>query len=507
MRRAIAIVVLALGVGSAAFGSDKAERLYSRGLVEFHAGRFPQALELLNQAVSADPADPYARYYRGATQGRLGDYAAATADLEEALRLKPDLSVAALDLGVTRTQTGDYAGAIAPLEQARHDPDLEAKASLFLGLSYLRLGKLEEARESFSRAARDPDLRVSADYYLGVVAYQQREWDEAQKRFSDVVAVNPRSDMGVEATAFLDRLKQGPDKIYHLFGGSSLQYDSNVQLAPGDDTIKQVQGLEGHDDDGRFTIAAGAAVTPLSNENLNLTLGYEFFQSLHFDLTRFNIQNHRAEMQLATGWGLFRTGLLARYDFFARKEKIRKFLHQGTMIPWVAFDEGVGRTEVYYRFRVRDFVDDDFEIRDGQNQAAGARQFFYLGSTERYVSAGYQFDRDSPDSFGGPVDPDVFAYDGQEFNAGGGVTLPWEVRTDVGYAYRHERYPSGSRLNLPPNAGGRLDKVHHIVLVLRRPIGEYLQIVAGYFATFNGSNDSNFDYDRHIGSIGFEASF
>lgn len=512
MRRAgIAIIVLALTVGSAALGSDKAERLYSRGLVEFHAGRYPQALGLLTQAVAADPSDPYARYYRGVTQGRLADYPAAAADLEEALRLKPDLDAAALDLGVTRTQTGDYAGAIAPLEQARRDPALEANASLFLGLAHLRLGNLEEARQSFARASRDPKLRVAADYYLGVVAYQQREWSEAQKRFSDVVAVNPRSDMGGEASAFLDRLQQGEDKIYHVFGGSSLQYDSNLQLSPGDDTIKTAQGLKGHDDDGRFTIAAGAAVSPVRNERLHLILGYEFFQSLHFDLTRFNIQNHRAEAQIATGWEFVRTGFLARYDFYARKEKIRKFLQQATTIPWLAFDEGsVGRVELYYRFRLRDFLDNDFAERDGFNHAAGARQFIYLGGTDRYISAGYQFDREDPDAAlsttTDPRGPDRFAYDGQEVNLGAGVTLPGEVRTDVGYAYRREQYPSGS-LNGFPDPEGRLDKVHYIVLVLRRPIGPYLQIVAGYFATFNGSNDPNFEYDRHIGSIGFEASF
>ncbi|HSD11316.1 MAG TPA: hypothetical protein VLF14_10040, partial [Candidatus Binatia bacterium] len=296
-----------------------------------------------------------------------------------------------------------------------------------------------------------------------------------------------------------------------LYGGSSLQYDSNVQISPDEDVVKTQQGLKGHDDDGRFTIAAGAVVSPVRNERVHLSLGYEFFQSLHFDLTRFNIQNHRAEIQLATGWQFLRTGFLTRYDLYLRKEKIRKFLQQATAIPWLAFDEGdVGRVELYYRFRVRDFVDNDFEERDSFNHAAGARQFFYLGSTDRYVSAGYQFDREDPyASLGSTTDPrgpDRFAYDGHELNLGAGFDLPGEVRSDIGYAYRHERYPSGS-LNGFPDTNGRLDKVHHVVLVLRRPIGPYLQIVAGYFATFNGSNDPNFQYDRHIGSIGFEASF
>ena len=494
-----------------AAASDKAERLYSRALVEFHAGRYDAALELLNQAVAADPSDPYAHYYRGVTEARLGDNATAATELEEALRLKPDLDEASLELGVTLTSAGDYDGAIAPLEHAQRVPGLEAKASLFLGLAYLRLQKFDEAERSFTRASSDPELRVSSEYYLGVVAYEKRQWGEAQRRFSNVVAVNPHSDMGGEASAFLERLRQGQEGLYHVYGGTSFQYDSNVQIAPNDDTFKTAQGLKGHDDDGRFTIAAGAVVSPLRSEQFHLSIGYEFFQSLHFDLTDFNIQNHRVEAQMATRWQFVRAGFLTRYDFFARTLDVEKFLQQATAIPWLAVDEnGAGRVELYYRFRWRDFLDHTFEERNAFNHAAGARQFLYLGSPERYVSVGYQFDREDPYEGPGsttdPRGPDRFAYDGHEVNLGFGWTLPGEVRTDIGYAYRHEQYPHGS-LHGFPDSEGRRDKVHHVVLVLRRPITSFLDVVGGYFATFNGSNDPNFDYDRHIGSIGVEVSF
>jgi hypothetical protein len=54
---------------------------------------------------------------------------------------------------------------------------------------------------------------------------------------------------------------------------------------------------------------------------------------------------------------------------------------------------------------------------------------------------------------------------------------------------------------------GRLDKVHLLVVAFRRPIGPYLHVTASYFGTFNGSNDDQFDYDRHIVSAGVEVSF
>ena len=79
----------------------------------------PKALELFDQAVAADPADVYARYYRAVTRGRLNDVEGAIADLRVVLAAKPDFDQAALDLGVTLVQTGKYREALPWLEQAQ----------------------------------------------------------------------------------------------------------------------------------------------------------------------------------------------------------------------------------------------------------------------------------------------------------------------------------------------------------------------------------------------------
>ncbi len=76
-----------LWAGVPARANESSERLYSRGLVEFHAGRYAPALALFDAAVAADPRDAVALYYRGVTRGRSGNYAAAAEDLRAALAL------------------------------------------------------------------------------------------------------------------------------------------------------------------------------------------------------------------------------------------------------------------------------------------------------------------------------------------------------------------------------------------------------------------------------------
>src|SRR5437879_10584862 len=120
MRRRVAqlCAISVLLMAQVALGSEQSERLYSRGLVDFHAEHYAEALKLFEQAVQADSNDPYALYYRGVTHGRLGDYTAAATDLRAALATKPDLDQGALELGATLVQTGNSREALPWLETA-----------------------------------------------------------------------------------------------------------------------------------------------------------------------------------------------------------------------------------------------------------------------------------------------------------------------------------------------------------------------------------------------------
>jgi tetratricopeptide (TPR) repeat protein len=497
-RARVAVALLGLlACAAAADASDRSERLYSRALVEFHAGRTEQARALLDEAVTADPQDPYALYYRGTIRGRLGDLSGAVADLRAALQLEPDFDQAALDLGTALLETGDNEAALTPLEQATRRSDLEAHARLYLGIAQVRAGRLEEARTNLTRAADlDPSLGTAARYYLGIASQRAGDRGGADAYFTAVSEAAADSAMRRHAQDALQHMRaaQKPWTVYGTFG---FQYDSNVVLAGEDVGIS-------NQDDGLAVIGAGAAYGHRFNDNVGLSVGYEFFQSLHFDLNEFDLQGHRPEIRLLTRWNRFRFGVLTRYDFYLRDTST--FLNQFTASPWASMDEGdVGRVEVYYRIRLRDFLDNDFDNRDAVNQAPGIRQIFYLGAPERYVSVGYQFDREDPNH--NTDDANQFAYDGQEVNCAGGWTLPFGTSLLLDYAFRREQYPKNSQFTpANPTSEGRRDKVHELAFTIRQPIGEYFRVVAGYYGTFNGSNDPTFDYDRHIGSIGVEVS-
>ena len=497
---AFALVLLWCFTCSMAAGSEQSTRLYSRGLVQFHAERYTDALELFDQAVASDPDDVYARYYRAVTRGRLHDLGGAVADLRTVLAAEPRFDQAALELGVVLVQSGAIQEAVRWLEQAQRVPENDAEASLFLGLAQLRLGQLVEARQNFRRGAREPKQSLAAEYYQGVVDYREGKRAEAEEHFQVVIRNSPESEIKREAELFLQALREPALQAYQLYGTAGFQYDTNVVLAPSNEVIKEAAGVS-READGRFTLNAGGTYTLWRRERNQLSVGYDFFQSLHFKLTDFNLQDHGPHVQLVSAYGPVQFGILGRYDYYLLSTS--SFLQEGSALPWITIAGDRGRMEVFYRMRRRDFIKRSFWVRDAFNHSTGVRQFFYLDSPDHYLCLGYRFDREDPTNPRPSLNADQFAYDGHEVNGGVGWAFPAALTAEATYAYRHENY---ARLS-----NGRHDDQHQFGIVIRKELDAHLAVVTGYFGTINNSSndfgDKRFDYERHIGSVALEARF
>jgi tetratricopeptide (TPR) repeat protein len=511
MKQWLVIVLVSAVLLPAAHASQDSRQLQSLGLVEFHAGRYQKALELFDKAVEADSSDVYARYYRAVTRSRLGDVSGAIGDLRLVLAAQPDLDAAALDLGVALVQTGKFQEAVPLLQQAQRNSEFDGQGSLFLGVAQLRLDEIENARENFARAsARDPALKTAATYYEGVADYREGYYDTARDRFSEVASGGRTSEMGREAVAFLAKIQQRDRPNFSAAGNLAYQYDTNVALTPNDSIIQSSlcspNGV-GCGADSRFTIDVNGTYSLWRGEDAELTLGYEFFQSLHFDLTQFNLTDNGPSLQLVGTTGLFDYGIVGRYDYYLLDSS--NFLQEATAYPWIGIPEDdVGRTEVFFRLRRRDFLDPTYAIRDGFNYATGFRQYFYLRSPDNFFFVGYRFDAEvplagSPNGCQGPpptCDPFQYAYDGQEVSAGFGYMLPADIQGYVAYSYHREHYTKA-------DSNGRRDEDHLPVVLVSRRMNEYLTLSGAFFGDFNNSNNPTYNYDREVGSVAVEVRY
>jgi hypothetical protein len=294
------------------------------------------------------------------------------------------------------------------------------------------------------------------------------------------------------------------DRPWSIGGHVGFEYDSNVPLAANDSDIEKSRGISGHQD-GRSVLGVGAAYRIVDTSFVQGTLSYNLTQSLHFQANDFDLQGHRLRLDLSSIPAALQYGVTGLYDFYLLD--FEKFYQQGLAIPWIAYHESdVTATQLYYRFRSRDYLNDPFDpFRDGCNNAVGLRQLILLGAVGRQLSAGYQWEDENPIS----TDGDDFLYAAHQID----LRFDFEVLDwcsgVAGYLFRLEDYKfRNSRTGTPPAFGRRRhDRQHQIVLHFERPLIPHLIGEVEYLGVINDTNIDEFEYNRHVLSAAIRVEF
>lgn len=497
MRRVAALLAL-LALAVPARSSEQSEALSARALVELKQGNDTTAMELFDRAVAADPNDALALYHRGVARSKVGQTAQAIADFEAALAIRPDLDEAALELGIALVEIGEIEKARPRLEQARGNPALAAQAEFFLAIGQLRTERYDEARAGFERArAANPDLSPAVSYYLGVIEYRAGHRTSAREHFTAASLQAPDTALGREANAFLAILDSQQGSGATVYAGVSVQYDSNVILAPTGDVAGQAITDEA---DGRTTISAGGSYQLYRSDRSRVAFAYDFYQDLHFDLTEFNVQNHRPSLLVTGDFGLLQGAFATQYDFYMLDNA--NWLHSVTAAPMLVWPQrDFGRLESYIRFQWRDYTQSRFDILSGYNTAGGIRQVIGI-KPAGFLWGSLEVDAQDSDAVNG----ELYEYTGFQSELLLSWVLPWSVISELGYRFRYEGYDDASAAFLPVGAARR-DHENRVTVAFRKNVSEMASLVAAWVGTWNESNKVDFEYDRNIVSLGVELRY
>jgi tetratricopeptide (TPR) repeat protein len=169
---AVAIFLLAIGLGSIAFALARAphsERQFDAGLRLYREGQYGQAVQHFNEVLQDDPHNHEARFVRARAHQQMGiedkdRYNLAIQDYLEADRRNPDgRCKAALGYCLNRT-SGRSEVAIEYYKQAIRLGFAPAETYNNLGFSYMLLGKLDDARHNLNLAI-EVDSKLQAPYH------------------------------------------------------------------------------------------------------------------------------------------------------------------------------------------------------------------------------------------------------------------------------------------------------------------------------------------------------
>ena len=493
------MAVLAMGLAAPAIANTRSQQLDAKGLVPFQAQRWQEALTIFNDALAADPDDAVAAYYRGLTEARLGDRANAIKDLERALSLDPSIKPALLDLGILYFETGQYPAAQQWLERAYQQPDTRFSAALYLGVTRLRLGDPAGAIPYLREAQKDPALRHTGQYYEAVALLRDGQQSEGAALLQQVQAGPAEAQTTQIAKQFVTG--GGPsttviateEKPWSVHANAGFGYDGNNGLVPSSSAAQVGLDTSG-EMDGFFRVGAGASYTLADNDVGSAEMGYNFYNSVHFQTPRFDLQSHRLNLTLLTPIhnDFVQAGVAGIYDFYLLD--YQSFYQAGRGTPFVNVYEGqIGATQAFYTFGGQDFFRGPFNpFRDSFINRVGLRQLFLLGAIDRYLSLGYTWDDYDPLSKNGTD----FNYMDNMFDAALDFGILDYAHGTIGYLadIQNYRYPN-SRVDYSKR---RHDFQNQVVVNLSHEFTQMISVDLAYLGVFNHSNIDDFQYDRSI---------
>lgn len=169
-----------------------ADSLHLLGLVHAEQGQALAALELLNQAVQAQPGNALFHCNRGLLSQRQGQWSAAIRDYQYAISLAPERSETYIALADTYALAGQYQEAIIQYLYACYlNPHQPPATHHQLGNALLASGNLQAATVAYQKALTlKPDSAETLSN-LGVVYAEMGLLDKAIHAHQQALAVNP----------------------------------------------------------------------------------------------------------------------------------------------------------------------------------------------------------------------------------------------------------------------------------------------------------------------------
>ena len=148
---------------------DEPKLVAEFGKIELASGRFKEAVQLLEHAVTLDGGDWTAHSALGIAYDRLGDYGRAEKSYQAALAISPDNPVVLSNLALSKAMAGDLKGAKALLQQASMSNHADARVRQNYALVSALGGDLARAEE-LAKQDLPPDLAQDTIAYYRELA-------------------------------------------------------------------------------------------------------------------------------------------------------------------------------------------------------------------------------------------------------------------------------------------------------------------------------------------------
>ncbi len=364
---------------------------------------------------------------KGLAYSEKGDHEQAIVSFKNALEVDPALESAHLNLGISYFKLKSFDLAVQTFQLILERDPKDSSALIFLGLSLQGQEQYEKAIPYFEKAGRlDADFHQLALFNIGQSHFHLGNNELASEKLNEAVRVDSSNEIADGANALLGIIAdKKPAKPWHLSFNTGFEYDDNVTVSEQDLTTNL--------DDFSYIFEFSGAYKVLQTSKFEVETGYDFYQSLHDDLSAFDLQSHIFSLNGAYEFKGLDLGILSMYN--RTSLGAADFLEIYSTSPSVGFSvTDTWYATVNYSYKNTNFF--DLPERDAQNHGFGFSNFLFFLDGKAMFTLGYHFENEITT---GPE----FDYLGHFFNTKVKLPIPfWNLQTkvSVGYDYFFKDY-------------------------------------------------------------------
>jgi tetratricopeptide (TPR) repeat protein len=260
-----------------------------KGIEEYRAENYEEALDTLLTVRYQQPASSMAAFYLGLTYKQLKDYRQAEIHLRDALDLSPPVIDAYVELAEALYTLDRTDESLRLIEKSEKEGIRTAYAAFLKGLVLLKKDRTGEAIKAFTRAKElDNSLEQPSDFQIAMAHIQAQRFEDAKKSLRAIEQIDPASDLASFAKEYEKALERtvGIYRPWQFRAGLAYQFDTNVILKP----TTQIPGVSiSGEEDSSIAGTFNASYAPLFKSPYFLRFYYNFYSNTYFNLNSYNL--------------------------------------------------------------------------------------------------------------------------------------------------------------------------------------------------------------------------
>lgn len=494
----IALILSLSVIMISAAEQEKISPTLEQGIAQYKHENYDEALTILKKAREEDPKSTLAAYYLGLTYKQLQNYKEAVPNLRDAVTFSPKIKGALIELVDSLYQLSQLDEAKTWIAEAEKEGIRPAQVSFLKGLVLLKDGNEEDAISSFENAKEiDKFMTQACDYQIGIAYLRDKRFAEAKNAFSEVVVLDPGSNMANFANQYMDAITKREEAMrpLKLSFGMAWQYDDNVLLKPSDESLAANIAEKA---DSREVYTAKAEYDHRFADMFGIKGIYSLYWAKQNDLGFYDTVSNNFIIQPSVYFQKSLLSFPSGYSHTIVNDK--NYLSTPSTSGIYNFMVGSSNIgQAFIKYQHRDYLwtpSTPNENRDGDDLGAGFGWYLFFAKNKGFVNLRYALNKDWTDG-----------NNWEHLGNRGTATVLIPVLDKLNLTVSSDVFLQGFSNSHTTYNIYRKDRIYTLSSLVAYKFYKDSEIQLQYTFVKDDSNISVYDYNRNIYSVGVEFKF